>query len=78
MKIVAGARNKTKVPRHGRPSEAGAVFCLDGGALRGFPVTDLLVQTLSPTWDVAGHSGLQHLAKLLQVRLIEQVEVGGV
>jgi hypothetical protein len=55
-----------------------AVFCLDGGASQHFPGTDQFVQPLGPTWDLADNPGPQHLAKLLQVRLIEQVEEGGV
>jgi hypothetical protein len=55
-----------------------SVFCLDGGAPQGFPVADQLVQTLRPTWNLADHPGLQHLAEFLQVGLVEQVEKGGV
>jgi hypothetical protein len=43
---------------------------------RGY--THQLVQTVLPTWDLANHPGLQHLAELLQVGLVKQVEEGGV
>ena len=55
-----------------------ADFCLDDGASQGFAVTDQLVQTLCPTWDLADHPDLQHLAEFLQVGLVEQVQEGGV
>ena len=49
-----------------------------GRAPQGFAVTDKLVQPLRTTWDLADQPGLQHLAELLQVRLVEQVEEGGI
>jgi hypothetical protein len=54
------------------------VFCLDRRATQCLAVAHQLVQTLGPAWDLADHPGLEHLAKLLQVGLIEQVEEGGI
>jgi hypothetical protein len=38
-------------------------------------VADQLVQTTFPTWDLADHPGLQHLAKLLQLGLVVAVRL---
>ncbi len=51
-----------------------AVCSLDCGALEGLAVTDQLIQSRCPAWDLADHPGLEHLAELLQVSLVEQVE----
>ena len=51
-----------------------AVSGLDCGALEGLAVTDQLLQSRCPAWDLADHPGLEHLAELLQVSLVEQVQ----
>ena len=51
-----------------------AIGGLDRGAFEGLAVTDQLIQSRCPAWDLADHPGLEHLAELLQVSLIEQVE----
>lgn len=51
-----------------------AVGGLDRGAFEGFSVTDQLIQSRCPAWDLTDHPGLEHLAELLQMRLVEQVE----
>lgn len=55
-----------------------AVLGLDGGAPQGLAVTQQLVQILCPTWDLADHPGLHHLAEVQQVGLIEEVEERGI
>ena len=51
-----------------------AVSGLDCGALEGLAVTDQLTQSRCPAWDLADHPGLQHLAELLEMGLVEQIE----
>ena len=51
-----------------------AVSGLDRGALEGLAITDQLIQSRCTTWDLADHPGLEYLAELLEMRLIEQVE----
>jgi len=55
-----------------------AVWGLDPGAFEGLAITGQLIQSRCPTGDLADHPGLQHLAELLQVSLVEQVEEGGI
>jgi len=55
-----------------------AVWGLDRGAFEGLAITDQLIQSRCPTRDLADHPGLEHLAELLQVSLVEQVEEGGI
>ena len=56
----------------------GALLRLDRGAAQGLPITNKLLQTLCPTRDLADHPGLQHLAKSLEMGLIEQIKEGGI
>ena len=51
-----------------------AVSSLDRGAFEGLAVTDQLIQSRCPAWDLADHPGLEHLAERLQVGLVEEVE----
>ena len=51
-----------------------AVGGLDRGAFEGLAITDQLIQSRCPAWDLADHPGLEHLAELLEMRLVEQVE----
>jgi hypothetical protein len=51
-----------------------AVSSLDRGAFEGLAVTDQLLQSRCPTWDLADHPGLEHLAELLEMRLLEEVQ----
>ena len=55
-----------------------AVWGLDRGACEGLAITDQLIQSRCTTWDLADHQGLQNLAELLQVSLVEWVEEGGI
>ena len=52
-----------------------AVLCLDGRSPQGLAVTDQLVQTACPPWDLADHPGLEHLAEFLQVGLVVAVRL---
>ncbi|WP_221625463.1 hypothetical protein [Synechococcus sp. HK01-R] len=54
------------------------VSSLDRGAFEGLAITDQLFQSRCPTWDLLDHPGLAHLAELLQVSLVEQVEERGI
>ena len=40
--------------------------------------THQMVETVLPAWDLADHPGLECLAELLEVGLIEQVQEGGI
>ncbi len=51
-----------------------AVSSLDRGAFEGLAITDQLIQSRCPTWDLADHPGLEHLAELLEMRLVEEVQ----
>ena len=51
-----------------------AVGGLDRGAFEGLAITDQLVQSRCPAWDLADHPGLEHLAELLEMRLVEEVQ----
>jgi len=51
-----------------------AVSSLDRGAFEGLAITDQLIESRCPAWDLADHPGLEHLAELLEMRLVEQVE----
>jgi len=51
-----------------------AVCGLDRGAFEGLAVTDQLIQSRSPAWDLTDHPGLEHLAELLEMHLVEEVE----
>jgi len=81
---VVGRLGKCDAERPGYDRHQGdkpvtaAIFRLHGRAAERLAITHQLVQTLCPTWDLADHPGLQHLTKLLQVGLIEQVEEGGI
>jgi hypothetical protein len=55
-----------------------AVWGLDRGAFEGLAITDQLIQSRCPAWDLADHPGLEHLAELLQVSLVEEVGEGGI
>lgn len=55
-----------------------AVVAVDGlerGAFDGLAITDQLIQSRFPSWDLAIHPSLEHLTELLQVDLVEQVEL---
>ena len=51
-----------------------AVFRLHHRAAQRLAVAHQLVQTLCAARDLPDHPGLQHLPKILQVSIIEQVE----
>ena len=55
-----------------------AVFRLNCRTAQRLAVTDQLIQSLRPVWDLADYPGLQHLAELLQVSLVEHIEEGGI
>ena len=42
-----------------------AIIVFNSRTTQCLPITHQLVQTGGPTWDLADHPGLQHLAKLL-------------
>ena len=51
-----------------------AVGGLDRGAFEGLAITDQLIQIRCPAWDLAAHPGLEHLAELLEMRLVEEIQ----
>jgi len=55
-----------------------AVSSLNRGAFEGLAVTDQLIESRCSAWDLADHPGLEHLAELLEMRLVEQIEEGGI
>jgi len=55
-----------------------AVSGLDRGAFECLAITDQLIESRCTTRDLDVHPGLEHLAELLQVSFVEQVEEGGI
>jgi len=51
-----------------------AVWGLDRGAFESLAITDQLILSRCPTWDLADHPGLEYLAELLELRLVEEIE----
>jgi len=50
---------------------------LDRGEFEGLAVTDQLIQSRCPTWDLADHRGLERLAELPS-DLVEEVKESGI
>ena len=84
-RALAGFRGVVVLLRQGDTKGAGvdgdlgdkpvvAVCGLDRGAFESLAITDQLIQSRCPTWDLADHPGLQHLAELLELRLVEEIE----
>ena len=51
---------------------------IDCRTLQCFAVAHQLIQTLRPAGDLTDYPGLKDLAELLEVRLVEQIEKGGI